>query len=286
MSISGRAKVAGVVGWPVSHSLSPRLHEFWLREHDIDGVYVPLAVAPESFTTALDGLRAAGFVGVNVTNPHKEAAFALADKADDPARMAGAANLLVFRDGLVEDHNADIEGLAASVSEGLGGEALRGQIVAILGAGGAARGAILAADKLGAREVRVVARNAARADALIAHLRPAVTARLVSLPWSDWPRATKGLVLVVNATSGGLAGAAALDLSLDPLPAGAAVCDIVYSPLETGLLRDARARGHRTVDGLGMLMHQAVPAFAAFYGITPRATLALRTELEKALHNG
>jgi shikimate dehydrogenase len=286
MSISGRAKIAGVVGWPVSHSLSPRLHGFWLREYDIDGAYVPLSVAPESFTTALDGLRAAGFVGVNVTNPHKEAAFALADKADDAARMAGAANLLVFRDAVIDARNTDIDGLAASVSEGLSAGALHGQTVAILGAGGAARGTILALDKLGAREIRIVARNAARADVLIAHLQLAVAAQLVSVPWSDWPRAAKGLVLVVNATSGGLAGAAALDISLDPLPAGAAVCDIVYSPLETALLRDARARGHPTVDGLGMLMHQAVPAFAAFYGVTPHVTPALRTELEKALHHG
>jgi shikimate dehydrogenase len=125
MSISGRAKIAGVVGWPVSHSLSPRLHGFWLRETGIDGAYVPLAVARESLATALDGLRAAGFVGVNVTNPHKEAAFALADRVDDTARMAGAANLLVFRDGITEARNTDIAGFAESLSEGLGADAVR-----------------------------------------------------------------------------------------------------------------------------------------------------------------
>jgi shikimate dehydrogenase len=286
MSISGRAKIAGVVGWPVSHSLSPRLHGFWLRENGIDGTCVPLAVARESFTTALDGLRTAGLVGVNVTNPHKEAAFALADRVDDAARMAGAANLLVFRDGLIEARNTDIEGLAASLSEALGANSLCGQTIAILGAGGATRGAILALDKLGAREIRVVARNVARADSLIVQLRAAVTAQLVSAPWTDWPHAAEGVALLINATSGGLAGTAALDISLDPLPVGAAVCDIVYNPLETPLLKDAHVRGHRTVDGLGMLMHQAVPAFAAFYGVTPRVTPALRAELEKALQNG
>jgi shikimate dehydrogenase len=286
MSVSGRAKIAGVVGWPVSHSLSPRLHGFWLHEYGVDGAYVPLAVTPESFTTALDGIRAAGFVGVNVTNPHKEAAFALADETDRAAQVAGAANLLILRDGIIEARNTDIAGLAASLSEGLGAEALRGRTVAILGAGGAARGATFALDKLGASEIRIVARNVARADSLIAQLSPSVTAPLSSSPWSDWPRAAQGIALLVNTTSGGLAGGAALDLSLDPLAAGAAVCDIVYNPLETPLLRDARARGHRIVDGLGMLMHQAVPAFAAFYGVTPGVTPALRAELEKALRNG
>lgn len=284
MSITGRAKIAGVVGWPVSHSLSPRLHGFWLGEYGIDGAYVPLAVAPESFATALDGLRAAGFAGVNVTNPHKEAAFALAHRADEMARKAGAANLLVFGHGQIEARNTDVEGLAASLAEGIGVEAVRGQSIAVLGAGGAARGAILALDRLGAREILVVARNSARADALVAHLRAAVTAQLIPVSWTDWPRAANGVALLVNAAGGGLA--AALDLSLDALPASAAVCDIVYNPLETPLLGNARARGHRIVDGLGMLMHQAAPAFAAFYGVTPRVTPALRAELEKALRNG
>jgi shikimate dehydrogenase len=286
MNISGRAKIAGVVGWPVSHSLSPRLHGFWLREYGVDGAYVPLAVAPELFATALGGLRAAGFAGVNVTNPHKVAAFAIADRVDDTARMAGAANLLVFRDGKVEARNTDVEGLAACLAEELGVNALRGRSVAILGAGGAARGAVLALDRLGANEIRIFARNVARADALIAQLREGVTAKLGSTAWSDWPLLAKNSALLVNATSGGLAGAAALDLSLDPLPAAATVCDIVYNPLETPLLKEARARGHQTIDGLGMLMHQAVPAFAAFFGATPCVTPDLRAELEKALRHG
>jgi len=285
MSISGRANVAGVVGWPVSHSLSPRLHGFWLREHGIDGAYVPLAVPPESFATSLNGLRLAGFMGVNVTNPHKEAAFAFAHKVDDSARLAGAANLLVFREGKVEARNTDIEGFAASVSEALGGEALRGRNVAVLGAGGAARGVLLALDELGAREIRVVARNVSRAAALVDQLRPAISAKLVCLSWADWQAAAADVALLVNATSGGLTGKPPLNLWVDPLPESAAVCDIVYNPLETPLLKNAMARSHRTIDGLGMLMHQAVPAFAAFYGVTPRVTPALRAELEKALRD-
>ncbi len=284
--MSGHARIAGIIGWPVGHSLSPSLHAFWLREHGVDGAYVPLAVARETFTTALDGLRAARFVGVNVTNPHKVAAFALADTVDDAARMAGAANLLMFRDGMIEARNTDIEGLAASLSEALGADAMRGQTVVILGAGGATRGAVVALDRLGAKEIRVVARNVVPAETLVAQLHAAMTGRLVSAPWTDWPQAAQGAALLVNATSGGLAGATTLDLPLTPLPADAAVCDIVYNPLETPLLKDARARGHRTIDGLGMLMHQAVPAFAAFYGVTPRVTSALRAELERALHNG
>jgi shikimate dehydrogenase len=278
--------VAGVAGWPVAHSLSPRLHGFWLREHGIDGAYVPLAIAPYAFSSAVAGLRQAGFVGVNVTNPHKEAAFAIAATLDAPARATGAVNLLVFRDGHMEGRNTDGVGLAASLTETLGPEALIDKDVAVLGAGGAARGVVLALDRLGAREIRLVARDKGRLDALVASFRGVIAARLVAFGWSAWPRAAGGAVLLVNATTGGMTGTPALDLALDPLPGTAAVCDIVYNPVETKLLKDAHARGHRTIDGLGMLMHQAVPAFAAFYGVTPKVTLDLRAELEKALHHG
>ena len=286
MSMSGAAIVAGVIGWPVRHSLSPWLHGFWLREHKIDGAYVPLAVAREDFTHAVDGLRVAGFAGVNVTNPHKEAAFALADHVDDTAKMAGAANLLVFGEGKIHARNTDIEGFAGSVTDAFGAGTHSGKSVAVLGAGGAARGVVLALGKLGAGEIRVIARNMSRADGLIAQLHAHMSSRLVSVAWADWPRAATDIALLVNATSGGLAGASALELSLDALPAHAAVCDIVYNPLETPLLNAARLRGHMTIDGLGMLMHQAVPSFAAFYGVTPRVTAALRAELEGALRRG
>ncbi len=278
--------VAGIAGWPVAHSLSPRLHGFWLREHGIDGAYVPLAIAPYAFSSAIAGLHRAGFVGVNITNPHKEAAFAIAAMLDAPARAAGAVNLLVFRDGHMEGRNTDGAGLAACLTETLGPEALIDKDVAVLGAGGAARGVVLALDRLGAREIRIVARDRGRLEAVIASFRTAIAARLAGFSWSDWPRAAGDAALLVNATSGGMTGASALDLALDPLPRTAAVCDIVYNPVETKLLKDARARGHRTIDGLGMLMHQAVPAFAAFYGVTPKVTPALRAELEKALRHG
>ena len=280
-------KLAGVVGWPVGHSLSPRLHGFWLSQYGIDGAYVPLPVRREDFARVVDGLRRAGFAGLNVTIPHKEAAFAIAHDLDAAAKAAGAVNLLLFgNDGRIEGRNTDAAGLAASLSEGLGAESLRGKQVVLVGAGGAARAAILALSGLGAAEIRIVNRNQARAEALAQSFAGRVSAQLVPALWSDWEQTAAGAALLVNATSAGMSGNAPLDLALEALAMDAAVCDIVYNPLETALLKAARARGQRTVDGLGMLMHQAVPAFAAFYGVTPAVTPALRAGLEKALGHG
>jgi shikimate dehydrogenase len=285
MTISGHAKLAGVIGDPVSHSISPHLHAHWLEVHGIDGAYVPLKVARESFASALRGLRMAGFVGLNVTVPHKEAAFAVAERVDAAALAAGAVNLLVFRDGHIEGRNTDAAGLAASLTERLGVDVLRGKAVVLFGTGGAARAAIVALGGLGAKEIRIVARNGERAETLRIELKASTKAALRSFNWSDWPQVAADVALLVNATSAGMRGQPSLTLPLDPLPRGAAVCDIVYNPLETPLLADARARGHTTIDGLGMLMHQAVPAFEAFYGVTPTVTPALRKDLEKALHD-
>jgi shikimate dehydrogenase len=286
MSISGKAKLAGVIGDPISHSLSPLLHTHWLEAHDIDGAYVPLKVARESFAFALSGLRLAGFAGVNVTVPHKEAAFALADHVDDAARAAGAVNLLIFRDGHMEGRNTDSAGLSASLVEHLGANGLQGKIATLVGAGGAARAAIIALDMLGAKDIRIVARNSARGDVLARDMKTAVKARLQSFAFDDWNKAASDIALLVNTTTAGMRGNPPLTLSLDPLPGNAAVCDIVYYPLETPLLKEARARGHTAIDGLGMLMHQAVPAFEAFYGVKPQVTPALRKLLEGALHGG
>jgi shikimate dehydrogenase len=280
MTISAKALCAGVAGWPVAHSLSPRLHNHWLKAHGVDGAYVPLPIPREHLAVALKGLRLAGFKGVNLTIPHKEAAFALAHKLDDAARAAGAANLLIFReDGTLEGRNTDVEGLAASLRAG--GVTLSGAPATLLGAGGAARAAVLALDVLGASEIRILNRHRERAATLADALAPFVKAKLKAC--ADWPAAARDTGLLVNATSAGMKGQPALDLNLDPLPQGAAVCDLIYNPLETGLLKNAKARGHNTVDGLGMLMYQAAPSFAAFYGITPKVTPALRTELEQAL---
>jgi shikimate dehydrogenase len=282
MTISGKALCAGVAGWPVAHSLSPLLHNHWLRTCAVDGAYVPLAIPREHLAEALRGLRLAGFKGVNLTIPHKEAAFALAHKLDDAARAAGAVNLLVFRDdGTLEGRNTDALGLAESLrASGVG---LSGEAAVLLGAGGAARAAILALDAIGAGEIRIVNRHAGRAATLANALAPFVKAKLGAVAWEDWPFAAREARLLVNATSAGMKGQPVLDVVLDPLPVAAAVCDLIYNPLETALLKNAKARGHKTIDGLGMLMHQAAPSFAAFYGVTPKVTPELRAGLERAL---
>jgi shikimate dehydrogenase len=281
MSISGKARLAGIVGWPVAHSLSPRLHGHWLSEHGIDGAYIPMPVAREDLSRVLTALQRIGFAGVNVTVPHKEAAFALCHETDDAARSAGAANLLLFQQGRILGRNTDAPGLTASLTQALGSGFLDGKVAVVLGAGGAARAAALALSELGASEVRVVNRTQGRAATLVSALKTFSRARLVT---GTWPGSAADAALLVNTTSAGMHGNAPLDIPLDPLPLSAAVCDIVYNPLRTDLLKRAEARGHATVDGLGMLMHQAVPSFSAFFGVEPRVTPALRALLEQALH--
>jgi len=286
MSISGKAKLAGVIGWPVQHSLSPRLHGYWLDAHGIDGAYVPLAVPRERFAQVIQSLRATGFIGVNVTVPHKESAFAIAHELDDAAQAAGAVNLLIFDGGKIMGRNTDATGLAANLNEALAKNALQGRDAVLLGTGGAARAAILALAELGVREIRIVGRNLARAETLVREFSARVKMPLRAFAWNHWANAADGAGVLVNATSAGMSGKDVLDISLDPLPVNAVVTDLVYNPLETDLLQRAQARGNRIVDGLGMLMHQAVPAFEAFYGERPQVTPALRTELKKALRHG
>lgn len=279
--------LAGIVGWPVSQSLSPRLHGYWLDELGLDAAYVPLPVRREDFSSVISALMRSGFKGVNVTIPHKEAAYAIAHECDDAARICGAANLLIFHgDGRIEGRNSDATGLAAALREHLGGEMLRGKAAVILGAGGAARAAVLSLHELGAAEIRIVNRSPARAGQLSAALAQSVTPKVQVFETNAWSHAAENAVLVVHATSAGMNGAQSLELSLDPLPKTAWICDIVYSPLETGLLKRAKKAGFKTIDGLGMLMHQAVPAFDAFFGATPNVTPALRRHLEKALGSG
>ena len=261
---SGKAVVAGVAGWPVGHSRSPRLHGHWLRRYGIDGLYAPFPVAPEDFEVAVRGLAAAGLAGLNVTVPHKEAACALCDRLDDTAHRLGAANTLVFGPGgEIEGRNTDAFGFAANLADG--GIADGGGIAVVLGAGGAARAVVLALQSLGYGPIRLANRTAARAEALAASLEPG----LEPVPWAERAGALAGAALLVNATSLGMAGQPALDLPLDDLPAGAAVSDIVYAPLETPLLAAARRHGCRTVDGLGMLLHQGRPGFHAWFGVDP-----------------
>lgn len=274
-------KLAGVIGWPVSQSLSPRLHGFWLRQHGIEGAYVALPVKPEDFGRVAEALPLMGFAGANVTVPHKEAAYALSAVLDDDARATGAANTLVFEDGMVRGFNTDVRGFAESLSHSLGPDVAKQGPVAVLGAGGAARAVIVALARAGAGEIRVINRTRPRAEALAAAM--ARHARIAAAEWGAWDKALAGASLLVNTTSLGMRGKPPLDIDLGALSASAGVADIVYNPLETDLLKQARAGGHRTMDGLGMLMHQAVAGFALWFGVTPQVTPALRSELEKAL---
>lgn len=265
---SGHARVAGITGWPVSHSRSPRLHGFWLRRYAIDGAYVPLPVQPNNFAVAMGGLLAAGFAGANVTIPHKIAAFDVCDSVDDSARRAGAVNTLLFRDGKIAGSNTDGYGFIANmrdhgVDPGVG-PAL------VLGAGGAAR-AIAAALLDAGVPVTVANRTRSRADALARALEG-----LRVVDWDARVAALADHALVVNTTPLGMAGHDPLELDLSHAPATLSVADIVYVPLETPLLVAAQSGGLKVVEGLGMLLHQAVPGFRAWFGIEPEVDDELR----------
>ncbi len=271
MNLSGSAKLAGVMGWPIGHSRSPRLHGHWLDRHGIDGAYVPLAVAPENLNTALRALPALGFRGTNLTLPHKEAAVGICDSVTDQARRIGAVNTIVVGDdGALQGSNTDAYGFIENLRHGSGWQPADGPAV-LLGAGGAARGLAIALADAGVTELRILNRTQARAESLAAEIEPAAAA-----PWGDRTEALAGAALLVNSTTLGMTGQPALDLDLSRLPAGAVVNDIVYAPLETPLLADARARGNPVVDGLGMLLYQAQPGFEAWFGTRPEVDADLR----------
>ncbi|MGC5777763.1 shikimate dehydrogenase [Methylobacterium sp. NFXW15] len=267
---------AFVTGHPIAHSRSPLIHGHWLAEHGIAGSYERIDVAPADFPAFLRGLRESGFRGGNVTIPHKEAAFALADTLTPRAEKIGAVNtLIVEEDGRVHGDNTDAPGFCAHLDHSLGAEwPERGEAV-ILGAGGAARAIVVGLAERGVARIRVANRTPERAAA-VAALAPGVAEPLA---WDDLSPALERAGLLVNTTSLGMKGQPPLALDLAPLPAGAAVADIVYAPLETDLLAAARRRGLAAVDGLGMLLHQAVPGFAAWFGVRPEVTAALRDRI-------
>jgi shikimate dehydrogenase len=272
-TLTGRSRVAGVMGWPVGHSRSPRLHGYWLRHYGVDGAYVPLPVRPADFPAALRALPKLGFVGANVTVPHKEAALAGVERASPEARRIGAVNtVIVAADGVLEGRNTDgfgfIENLRSAIRDW---QATSGPAV-IIGAGGAARAVAVALLDAGAPQLRLVNRTAARAERLAAEIGGTIMIH----SWEDRSRALTDAALLVNASTLGMTGEPALDLELENLPVAAIVNDVVYSPLETPLLKAARARGNRVVDGLGMLLHQARPGFAAWFGVEPEVTADLR----------
>lgn len=267
-TLSGHARTAGILGWPVTHSRSPRLHGLWLRRHGIDGAYLPLPVRPEDFAAAVRALAALGFQGANVTLPHKEAAFAVCDEIAATARRAGAVNTLVFRDGRIRGSNTDGFGFQENLRDAVPGWSAAAGPAVLLGAGGAARAVAAALLDAGCPRLTLVNRTAARAAALASALGGPV--EVAGAP------PLRDAVLLVNTTSLGMAGQPPLALDLTALPDHAVVADIVYVPRETPLLAAARARGLRAVDGLGMLLHQARPGFAEWFGVAPVVDAELR----------
>lgn len=260
--------LAAVLGDPIGHSRSPRLHGHWLARHGIAGAYVPLRVSAADLPATLDLLPRLGFVGCNVTIPHKEAVLALARTITPTARRIGAANTLTFGPRGFEADNTDALGFAANILEAV--PHWQPRRVAVLGAGGASRAVIVALQDRGATDIRIANRSPDRARALAAEFGLAV------VDWADRAAMLAGCDTLVNTTSLGMTGQPALDLPLDALPADALVTDLIYTPLETPLLAAARARGNPVVDGLGMLLHQAAPGFARWFGHSPRVDAALR----------
>lgn len=270
---TGRTRTAGVFGWPVAHSRSPQIHGYWLDKYGIDGAYVPFAVAPEALPAAVRGLAALGLAGANVTVPHKEAVLRLVDDVDAIAARVGAANLLtVGQDGRIRASNTDGFGFMAHLRDTVPDWSPGRRPAVLVGAGGSARSVAVALLDAVVEQVRVVNRTVERARALCAALGPG----MVPIAWQDRSSALDRACLVVNTTTQGMAGNPPLDLPLDTAPDDAVVYDIVYTPLETPLLCAARARGLAVVDGLGMLLHQARPSFAAWFGVEPTVDEPLR----------
>lgn len=266
--MSNPLSLAGVVGFPIAHSRSPRLHGHWLRRYGIDGHYVPLQIAPEDFNNALKILPKMGFSGVNVTIPHKEAALKLVDQVTPLARRIGAANTLTFTAQGIEGDNTDAHGFTWNILDSAPDWAPRR--VAVIGAGGASRAVIAALQDRGAAEIRLTNRSPERATQLAAEFGA------TAVPWVERDAMLEGCDTLINATSLGMTGQPPLPLRLDALPQNALVNDLVYMPLETPLLAAARTRGNLAIDGLGMLLHQAAPGFERWFGVAPTVDQELR----------
>ncbi len=270
--LSGAARVAGVIGWPVAHSRSPRLHGHWLRTYGVDGAYVPLAVAPGTAERAIRALPALGFAGANVTVPHKEIAARVCDELTDQARRIGAVNTLIVDHGRLVGDTTDGFGFLENLRQHRPDWRAAAGPAVVLGAGGSARAVCAALLDAGVPEIRLLNRTVNKAEAVA----DALGGPIRCAPLSESGRAMMDAALLVNTTVLGMQGQPPLDLNLDSLPAGAEVTDLVYAPLETSLLAAARERGNPVVDGLGMLLHQARPGFKAWFGVDPEVTDALR----------
>jgi len=264
--------IAGLLGYPVAHSRSPVIHNHWLAEHGIAGRYVLFPVPPEKLEDAVRGLSALGMRGCNVTTPHKQAVFPLLDRVDDLARLIGAVNTVVVeKDGTLTGFNNDGNGFIQSLRDASPSWRPDSGPILVLGAGGASRAVVASLAAQGANEIRLANRSREKAEEIAAAVGPVVKV----LPWEQRADALDGVALLANATSLGMAGKPPLDIALDRLPPHALVGDLIYIPPETPLLAAARARGNVTVNGLGLLLNQARPAFNAWFGVMPEITPAL-----------
>jgi shikimate dehydrogenase len=269
--------IAGLLGWPVAHSRSPVIHNHWLARYGIAGRYVLFGVPPDRLETAVRGIAVLGLRGCNVTTPHKQAIFPMLDHVDELARKIGAINTVVVGDdGALSGFNNDGNGFVQSIRDARPGWRPESGPITVVGAGGAARAVIASLAAQGAREIRVVNRTFERAKALQESFGPP----LVAVRWSDREAALGDVALLVNATNQGMVGQPPLDIDLAPLARAAIVADLIYVPPETPLLHAARVRGNATVNGLGMLLNQARPAFHAWFGVMPEITPALIRAVE------
>jgi shikimate dehydrogenase len=276
----GAPQKSGIIGWPVSHSRSPLLHTYWMQKHNIQASYERCPVNPaDDFRAALEAMAQDGFVGANVTIPHKETAFAAMDSRTEAAQKLGAVNTIVMREGRLLGANTDGEGFIASLEAGAADPDWRQKPALVLGAGGAARAILAALEQAGVGDIRLVNRTRARAEALA----PSFGQALSVGDWQVREGLAKDCGLLVNTTSLGMQGAPALDMGLQNLADGAVVTDIVYTPLETDLLARARASGFVAIDGLGMLMHQAAASFEMWFGVRPQVDAVLRALLVEDL---
>ncbi len=268
-----RFHLAGVMGWPIAHSRSPKIHNHWLAQNGIEGAYVPLAVEPGKLEAALRALAPLGFSGCNLTIPHKEAALPFMDHVDPMAARIGAINCVVVEaDGTLAGKNYDGFGFIASLRAGAPRWRAEAAPAVVIGAGGGARAVVAGLLDAGAPEILVFNRTTERAQALVGDFGARVSAH----PWAQRSAGLGGAGLLVNTTSLGMIGQPPLDISLNDLPSSAIVTDIVYAPLETELLASAKRQGLTAVPGLGMLLHQARPAFRDWFGVMPEVTPALR----------
>lgn len=276
---TGAATIAGVIGYPVKHSLSPRLHNYWLKHYDVDGVYIPMEVEPKNLHQVVTSLPLMGVKGCNLTVPHKEIVLNVLDEVSDIARRMGAVNTLVFKEGKIMGTNTDAYGFIENIKSNASFFDFRKNPAVVLGAGGAARAVCAGLLDMGVPHIYLTNRTKEKAE----HVRNDISKDIEVIDWKEREVVLTEANILVNTTTLGMVGFPELEIKLDLLPSSSLVTDIVYKPLETKLLREARLRGNKVVDGIGMLLHQAVPGFEQWFGVRPEVTDTLRDHVLKGV---